>query len=112
MTFKEFRAQKVVKFLSNRYVIILLLFLVWMLFIDENSYLNHRELNQELDKLEKTNEFYDSEAEKDKKLIKNLKDPDSLEKFARSAAVLLDGQLHMFDTLEEAKSLYDYETQG
>ncbi len=36
----------------------------------------------------------------------------TLEKFARSAAVLLDGQLHMFDTLEEAKQLYDYETQG
>ncbi|OUS37352.1 ABC transporter [Rhodobacterales bacterium 56_14_T64] len=36
----------------------------------------------------------------------------TLEKFARSAAVLLDGQLHMFETLEEAKQLYDYETQG
>ena len=33
-----------------------------------------------------------------------------LEKYARSSAVLLDGQLHMFDTLEEAKQLYDYET--
>jgi capsular polysaccharide transport system ATP-binding protein len=36
----------------------------------------------------------------------------TLEKFARSAAVLVDGKLHMFDTLEEAKQLYDYETQG
>ncbi len=36
----------------------------------------------------------------------------TLEKFCRSAAVLLNGQLHMFDTLEEAKRLYDYETQG
>ena len=35
---------------------------------------------------------------------------ETLEKFARSAAVLLDSQLHMFDTLEEAKQLYDYET--
>lgn len=32
-----------------------------------------------------------------------------LEKFCRSAAVLLDGKLHMFNTLEEAKQLYDYE---
>lgn len=38
--------------------------------------------------------------------------PATLEKFARSAAVLMNGQLHMFDTLEEAKRLYDYETQG
>ena len=36
----------------------------------------------------------------------------TLERFARSAAVLRDGQFHMFDTLEEAKQLYDYETQG
>ncbi|MDA7428231.1 ATP-binding cassette domain-containing protein [Primorskyibacter aestuariivivens] len=35
-----------------------------------------------------------------------------LEKFARKAGVLLNGQLHMFETLEEAKQLYDYQTQG
>jgi len=38
--------------------------------------------------------------------------PSTLEKFAQQAAVLLDGQLYMFETLEEAKQLYDYETQG
>ena len=38
--------------------------------------------------------------------------PQTLQKFARSAAVLSNGKLHMFDTLEEAKQLYDYETQG
>ncbi len=38
--------------------------------------------------------------------------PAILERFAKSAAVLKDGRIHMFDTLEEAKQLYDYETQG
>jgi capsular polysaccharide transport system ATP-binding protein len=38
--------------------------------------------------------------------------PKTLEKFCRSAAVLRNGQLYMFETLEEAKQLYDYETQG
>ena len=38
--------------------------------------------------------------------------PEVLEKFARSAAVLVNGQFIMFDTLEEAKQLYDYQTQG
>lgn len=32
----------------------------------------------------------------------------TLEKFCRSAAVLRNGHLYMFDTLEEAKRLYDY----
>lgn len=36
----------------------------------------------------------------------------TLEKFVREAAVLMGGKLYMFDTLEEAKQLYDYETQG
>lgn len=38
--------------------------------------------------------------------------PTTLEKFAQQAAVLLDGQLYMFETLEEARQLYDYQTQG
>ena len=37
---------------------------------------------------------------------------ETLEKFCRSAAVLSRGKLVMFDTLEEAKRLYDYETQS
>ncbi|MEX0318633.1 MULTISPECIES: ABC transporter ATP-binding protein [unclassified Ruegeria] len=38
--------------------------------------------------------------------------PTVLEKFARQAAVLMNGQLYMFDTLEEAKELYDYQAQS
>jgi capsular polysaccharide transport system ATP-binding protein len=34
----------------------------------------------------------------------------TLEKFCRQAAVLKNGQLYMFDSLEEAKRLYDYST--
>ena len=37
---------------------------------------------------------------------------ETLEKFCRSAAVLRHGQIHMFDTLEEAKELYDYEAES
>ncbi|KAA2314166.1 ATP-binding cassette domain-containing protein [Pseudooceanicola sediminis] len=36
----------------------------------------------------------------------------TLAKFAREAAVLRDGNLFMFDTLEEAKQMYDYGPQG
>jgi capsular polysaccharide transport system ATP-binding protein len=35
--------------------------------------------------------------------------PETLEKFCRSAAVLKDGRLYMFDSLEEAQSLYEYQ---
>jgi capsular polysaccharide transport system ATP-binding protein len=49
---------------------------------------------------------------RDKTVIVVSHQPATLEKFCRRAAVLRDGQLHMFDTLEEAKRLYDYATQG
>jgi capsular polysaccharide transport system ATP-binding protein len=38
--------------------------------------------------------------------------PQTLEKFCRSAAVLRNGQLYMFETLEEAKQLYQYEVHN
>lgn len=34
----------------------------------------------------------------------------TLERFCRSAAVLRDGKLHYFETLEEAKRMYDYQS--
>lgn len=37
--------------------------------------------------------------------------PKTLEKFCNAAAVLRNGQLHAFDTLEEAKRMYDDEVQ-
>jgi capsular polysaccharide transport system ATP-binding protein len=36
--------------------------------------------------------------------------PQTLQKFCRSAAVLKHGKLYQFETLEEAKRLYDFET--
>ncbi len=83
MTFKQLKENKIFKFLSNRYVLILLLFLVWIIFFDENSYLLQSELNNEIDEIENTNKYYKRETGADKKAIENFKNPDSLEKFAR-----------------------------
>ena len=38
--------------------------------------------------------------------------PETLERFATQAAVLRDGQFIQFDTLEEARQVYDFETQS
>lgn len=83
MTFKQLKENRIIRTLSNKYVIILILFVVWMGFFDENSFMNHRELDQEIDKLEDANEYYKEQIEEDQKIIDNLNDPDSLEKYAR-----------------------------
>jgi cell division protein FtsB len=54
-----------------------------MFFFDENSYLNHRELNQEINKLEDANEYYKKQIKTDSSVINNLNNPDSLERYAR-----------------------------
>lgn len=83
MTFKQLRNNKIVKIVSNMYVLILVVFIVWMLFFDENSYLLHRELDKEIEELEDINAYYKRETKVDKKVIKDLQNPDSLERFAR-----------------------------
>lgn len=83
MTFKQFKEKSTVKFFSNKYVIILLTFAVWMVFFDENSLLNHLEFNKEINQLNQEKEYYESEIKTDKELIEKLDDKEELEKFAR-----------------------------
>ena len=54
--------------MRNIYVLVLTAFAVWMLFFDANSFLIHRELNQEIKKLEKQKEFLQDEITKDKEV--------------------------------------------
>lgn len=102
---KKLRENKIVKFLSNKYVIIVLLFVVWMIFFDENSLLNHRELDKEIDNLEDSNEYYRDQIDQDKKVIENLNDPDSLEKYAREEYKMKKENEEIFlieyDTIED-----------
>ena len=71
------------KFLGNKYVWVLLFFIVWMLFLDNYSWLNHRELNKQVDELEDNKKYYQEEIRKDMKSIKQLKNPDEIERYAR-----------------------------
>ena len=83
MTLKQLRHHKLVKFFSNKYVLIVLVFIVWMLFFDENSYQTHRDLNRERSKLERSIKYFNKEITKDKIIIKQLKDSNELEKYGR-----------------------------
>ncbi len=71
------------KFIGNRYTIVLGVFIVWMLFLDNNSYLDHLGLNKQIDELENNKRYYQDEIAKDKAKIKQLQNPDYVEKYAR-----------------------------
>jgi cell division protein FtsB len=73
----------ILKILGNRYVIVLVFFTVWMLFLDNTSYMEHLILNKQLNELEDNKKYYQDEIKKDKENIKLLKNPDQIEKYAR-----------------------------
>ncbi len=71
------------KFLGSRYTIVMIFFIVWMLFLDNYSYLDQRILDNQIDELEANKNYYQVEIAKDKQSIKNLNNPGQIEKYAR-----------------------------
>jgi len=83
MGLKELRKKKWFKIMTNMYILVLTIFVIWMAFFDTNSLLIHLELRREIKKLEEQKEFLKGEIEKDRKVLETLSDKDELEKFAR-----------------------------
>ena len=77
------RIRKIIKKSYFKYVIITVVFIIWMTFLDTNSFQIHNELNSEINMLEKKKQALIEETKKDKELIDKLKNIDSLEHFAR-----------------------------
>ena len=71
------------KIVSNKYLLISLLFAVWMLFLDNYSYMDQRQLNKQIDELQDNKKYYQDEIKKDNQSIKLLKNQDQVEKYAR-----------------------------
>lgn len=71
------------KSLGNRYIIVFIVFAVWMLFLDNYSYIEHRVLDTEIEELENNKSYYINEIKKDSTKIKQLKNGDQIEKYAR-----------------------------
>mgnify|MGYP001274042122 CR=1 FL=1 len=80
MNFRKIKLKKPYLF---AYAIISIFFLVWMVFLDTHSLLVHMELSKEIQNLNERKKFLESEIIKDNKLILDLNNIDSLEKYAR-----------------------------
>ena len=61
----------------------MLFFIVWMLFLDNYSYFDHSVLNDQIEELEDNKTYYQEEIKKDQEQIKQLKNPEQIEKYAR-----------------------------
>ncbi len=83
MNYKKLKEKRWFRILSNKYVLILLLFGGWMFFFDSNSWLVQHNLNQEIEKLKNDQTYYKEKIEHDKAIIEQLRDSGGLERYAR-----------------------------
>ena len=58
-------------------------FIVWMTFLDNYSYFDHRILDKEINELRENKEYYQQEIKKDKEHIQQLHNSEQVEKYAR-----------------------------
>ena len=80
---KSNRFLKLLKPFKNIYFLILIVFIVWMVVFDANSWLIHSDLNEDVEDLNSKIEFYNGEIKKDQKEINTLNSIDGIEKYAR-----------------------------
>ncbi|WP_369048918.1 septum formation initiator family protein [Tenacibaculum sp. UWU-22] len=87
------------------YIVSIIVFIIWMTFIDKNSYLVHQEYNTEISDLEKSIEFYQKKINEDNLTIKKLQDSLELERYAREKYLMKkeneDVYLIDFDTIKK-----------
>ena len=81
--FKKIKNSKFFKIVCNLYILISVVFFIWIFFIDSNSILVNIKLNKEISELKERKDFLENQIQMDKKIISNLQNPDSLEKYAR-----------------------------
>ncbi len=71
-------------FLKNKYIIAIILVLIWLLFFDSNNFFQQIRFSREINKLNSERSYYLEEIKKDSIAKKELEeDPEALERFAR-----------------------------
>ena len=70
--------------LRNKYLVFFLLFIFWIIFLDDYNLINQNQMKSKVDNLKDQKEFYITEIKKDSTELFNLKnDSSKQERFAR-----------------------------
>lgn len=101
------------KIVGKRYFLVLLFFIIWMFFLDNYSYLDHRVLNKEINELEDNKNYYKDEITSDSIKIKKLQNPDMIEKYAREKYFMKKDSEDIYiiefeDDLDSEESVKDF----
>lgn len=72
------------RFLLNKYLIVTIAFIVWMIFFDQNSYLIHKELDNQIKELNYDKINFSQKLKSENEKIERMKsDTSEIEKVAR-----------------------------
>ncbi len=75
---------KIPPILKNKYFLVFIALLVWLVFFDTHNFIQQYRMHQQLRNLHKEREYFLEEIKRDSLAIEELKnDPDALERYAR-----------------------------
>ena len=74
---------RLLKLIKSTYGIIIILFIIWMIFFDSNSFIIHNELNNDINELDDQKSYYEKEIAKDNIELQLIQTDSGLEKYAR-----------------------------
>tara|TARA_Y200000002_G_C22597515_1_gene628021 strand:+ start:178 stop:492 length:315 start_codon:yes stop_codon:yes gene_type:complete len=84
MTYLKNLYEKIPSYLKNKYVIIITLFIIWIVFFDNYNLIRQSKIKKEIKQLEENKNFYSKEIKKDSTEYHELLNSDEKkEKFAR-----------------------------
>ncbi len=76
--------ERIPPFMRNKYILTIIIFLIWIVLLDSNNLISRRKEMKNLRKLRADKEYYVQRIEEDKRKLHELKTDDrNLEKFAR-----------------------------
>lgn len=81
---EESSQQKWYHYILNKYVVVGLAFIIWMIFFDQNSYLLHKELDEDITNLKEERAYFEKEIQQEQESLDMLnQDPEEYERIAR-----------------------------
>jgi cell division protein DivIC len=100
--------EKIPPFLRNKYLLTIIIFIIWVVLLDSNNLISQHKEMKNLKKLRVEREYYVQRIEEDKRKLHELKtDDQNLEKFAREQYRMkkLDEDLYIILTPQENRRI-------
>ena len=105
MKIEDLKKKKWFTWLVNKYAVIIILFMVWMIFFDDASLLQHIRIDKGINELKVDREFYNKQLSEVKTELKGVKeDPDAIEKIARERFYMKKDNEDIFVIVEEKEN--------